>query len=81
MWAEDFACDVFWREPESFLAGLQNQPLFDIEGRPITLDEFSQQLDAVWVHLPAETRICFEPIRSDVCGDEANECDGRHQLA
>jgi hypothetical protein len=71
MWAENFAQDLFRQSCEDFLASLEKQPLFDSDGRPITLDAFARKLDEVWALLPAETAIAFDPQETEVSEEEA----------
>lgn len=70
MWAEDFVLDVFAQEKEYFLAGLEHQPLFDMDGQRVTAAEFKQKIEAVWEKVPARKRFTVKPITTHV---EENE--------
>jgi hypothetical protein len=70
MWVENFVHELFWQERKFLLAGLDKQPLFDETGQPITLADFMQKVEAVWVQLPATKRIDVRPITTKVTEDE-----------
>ena len=70
MWVEIFVGEVFWKEHENFLTGLEKQPLFDMAGEPMTAAEFTQQLKAVWARIPVTKHVDVSPITVQVAGDE-----------
>jgi hypothetical protein len=71
MWVDDFARGVFWQDRTYFLPGLDRQPLFDAAGRPITLAQFAEKVEAVWARLPATNKIDVQPTATRVGEDEA----------
>lgn len=70
MWVEHFVRDVFWQERKYFLSGLEKRPLYNSKGEPVTPVEFTQELEAVWALLPAETRVNVQPLVTQVGEDE-----------
>ena len=52
-WVDNFVSDLFRHEGEYFLSGLDKQPLFNMQGEPLTAVQFKQQIEAVWKVLPA----------------------------
>jgi hypothetical protein len=70
MWVENFVTDVFWRERDYFLAGLENQPLFDGASEPITSAEFVKKMETVWALLPAASRADVQPVTVQVKENE-----------
>jgi hypothetical protein len=66
---------------------LDRQPLFDMDGEPVTADEYRQQIEAVWAKLPAmqARQFTVEPVATAVEGDEATVTavvryyDGRYE--
>lgn len=62
MWVEEFVMDLFMQEREYFLSGLDKQPLYNMAGEAITADEVRQQIEAVWLFLPATKHFSVEPI-------------------
>lgn len=62
MWVEEFVLDLFTRERDYFLPGLDKQPLFNMAGEPITAVHFRHQIEAVWKLLPATNRFSVAPI-------------------
>ena len=71
MWVESFVIDLFTHDEEYFLPGLAKQPLFNVQGEPITAPQFQQKIEAVWERLPPTNRVEIKPIVTQVEGDEA----------
>jgi hypothetical protein len=71
MWVENFVLDVFTHEKEYFLPGLDKQPLFNVQGEPVTAEQFQQMIGAVWERLPPTNRVSVKPITVRVAEDEA----------
>ncbi len=71
MWTEFFVTDIFGQHREYFLPGLENQALFDRQGKPVTAVEFIQQIEAVWARLPDKTRYDFSPTSVQIDEEEA----------
>ncbi|MCZ7669775.1 MAG: hypothetical protein M5U34_22655 [Chloroflexi bacterium] len=61
----------FGQHREYFLPGLENQALFDRQGKPVTAVEFIQQIEAVWARLPDKTRYDFSPTSVQIDEEEA----------
>jgi hypothetical protein len=70
MWVENFLLDLFTQDKEYFLPGLANQPLFNMQGEPITAAQFQQRIETVWERLPPTNRFTMEPITTQVEGDK-----------
>jgi hypothetical protein len=70
MWVENFLLDLFTQEREYFLSGFDKQPLFDMQGEPITAVQFCQQIEKVWQYLPVTNKFSLEPISVQVEGEE-----------
>jgi hypothetical protein len=73
MWVSDFVGNVLFQEREYFLEFLDKQPLFDVDGEPVTADEYRQQIEAVWAELlPVRPgQFAVEPMATVVEGDGA----------
>jgi hypothetical protein len=71
MWVGNFVSDVFGQEREYFLPGLAHQPLFNMQGEPITAAQFQQQLEVVWQRLSPTRQVSVEPITVQVDGEKA----------
>lgn len=71
MWVENFVLDLFTHEQDYFLPGLAKQPLFNMQGDPMTVAQFTQQIEAVWERLPATNRFELKPVTTQVTEDEA----------
>jgi hypothetical protein len=69
MWVENFVMDLFTQERSYFLSGLDKQPLFDMQGEPITAVQFRRQIEQVWQCLPAINRHSVEPVTVRVEGE------------
>lgn len=70
MWVENFVMDLFTQERDYFLSSFDKQPLFDMQGEPITAVKFRQQIEAVWKLFPPTNHFSIEPINVQVEGDE-----------
>lgn len=70
MWVENFVMDLFTQERSYFLSGLDKQPLFDMQGEPVTAVQFRQQIEQVWQYLPATNRYATETMTVRVEGEE-----------
>lgn len=70
MWVENFVLDVLWQERTYFLAGLDKQPLFDAAGEPITLAEFTREVETIWARMPATNKIDVRPMVTQVAEEE-----------
>jgi hypothetical protein len=87
MWVEEFVGRILFQEGAYFLEFLDRQPLFDVDGEPVTADEYRRQIEAVWAELPAmEARqFAVKPVATTVEGDEATVTavvryyDGRYE--
>ena len=71
MWVKEFVFDLFRREHEFFLSGLEKQPLYDNAGDPITAAEFIGKIGAVWGQIPADSQVDVMPITTQAAKSEA----------
>ena len=71
-WVEQFVHDVICQERIYFLSGLETQPLFDTSGRPISVTEFRQKVEAVWELLPVTKHVGIKPVSTQVKEDEGS---------
>ena len=71
MWVESFVLDVFTQDKEYFLPGLEKQPLFNVQGEPITTAQFQQMIETVWNRLPPTNKVEIKPIVTQVEEGEA----------
>jgi hypothetical protein len=71
MWVEHFVWDLFRQDREYFLPGLEKQPLFDVDGQPVSWAQFVAKIEAVWERIPATNQVNIQPVTTQVVEDKA----------
>jgi hypothetical protein len=66
MWLRFFVGDVFAQKREHSFIGLDDQPLFDADGEPMTTAQFWQKIEAIWERFPGTRLSSVEPITTEV---------------
>lgn len=71
MWLDFFVRDVFAQERKYAFIGLDDQPLFDADGEPLTAAQFWQKIEAIWEKWPGTKLLSVDPLTTEMGDGEA----------